>query len=58
MPSPTATPWYDFIKDDGTAGEPVALPSGYGLLDGIELDGKGNIYISEIFLNQIWAPFA
>lgn len=42
------------IKDDGTAGEPVALPSGYGLLDGVELDGKGNIYVSEIFLNQIW----
>ena len=42
------------IKDDGTAGEPVALPSGYRPLDGIELDGKGNIYISEVLLNQIW----
>ncbi len=42
------------IKDDGTAGEPVALPSGYSEFDGIELDGKGNIYVSEIFLNQIW----
>jgi sugar lactone lactonase YvrE len=42
------------IKDDGTAGEPVALPSGYSLFDGIALDGKGNIYVSEILLNQIW----
>jgi sugar lactone lactonase YvrE len=42
------------IKDDGTAGEPVALPSGYSAFDGIELDGKGNIYVSEILLNQIW----
>jgi sugar lactone lactonase YvrE len=42
------------IKDDGTAGEPVALPSGYSAFDGIELDAKGNIYVSEILLNQIW----
>jgi sugar lactone lactonase YvrE len=42
------------IKDDGTAGEPVALPSGYSAFDGIELDGKGNIYVSEILQNQIW----
>jgi sugar lactone lactonase YvrE len=42
------------IKDDGTAGEPVALPSGYSAFDGIEWDGKGNIYVSEILLNQIW----
>jgi sugar lactone lactonase YvrE len=42
------------IKDDGTAGEPVALSSGYSLFDGVEMDGKGNIYVSEILLNQIW----
>jgi sugar lactone lactonase YvrE len=42
------------IKDDGTAGEPVALPSGYSAFDGIELDENGNIYVSEIALNQIW----
>jgi sugar lactone lactonase YvrE len=42
------------IKDDGTAGEPVALPYGFSAFDGIELDGKGNIYVSEILLNQIW----
>jgi sugar lactone lactonase YvrE len=42
------------IKDDGTAGEPVALPIGFSALDGIELDSKGNIYASEILLNQIW----
>jgi sugar lactone lactonase YvrE len=42
------------IKDDGTAGEPVALPYGFSAFDGIELDSKGNIYVSEILLNQIW----
>lgn len=42
------------IKDDGTAGEPVPLPYGFSALDGIELDAKGNIYVSEILLNQIW----
>lgn len=42
------------IKDDGTAGEPVALPSGFSAFDGIVLDSKGNIYVSEILLNQIW----
>jgi hypothetical protein len=42
------------IKDDGTAGEPVALPYGYSALNGIELDGKDNICVSEILLNQIW----
>jgi len=29
-------------------------PYGYSAFDGIELDGKGNIYVSEILLNQIW----
>lgn len=42
------------IKDDGTAGEPVALPSGYSVFDGVELDAKGNIYVSEILRNEIW----
>jgi sugar lactone lactonase YvrE len=42
------------IKEDGTAGEPVALPYGFSAFDGIELDAKGNIYVSEILLNQIW----
>jgi len=42
------------IKDDGTAGDPVALPFGFSAFDGIELDAKGNIYVSEILLNQIW----
>ena len=43
------------IRDDGTAGEPVILASGFSVLDGVELDRKGNIYISEITLSQIWA---
>ena len=42
------------IKEDGTAGEPVVVSSGYSLFDGIEVDGKGNLYVSEISLNQIW----
>ena len=42
------------IKDDGTAGDPVALPAGFSALDGVELDARGNIYVSEILLNQIW----
>ena len=42
------------IKDDGTAGETVPLPYGFSAFDGIELDAKGNIYVSEILLNQIW----
>jgi sugar lactone lactonase YvrE len=42
------------IKDDGTAGDPVALPYGFSAFDGIALDGRGNIYVSEILLNQIW----
>ena len=56
MPLPTATPMILRIpiKDDGTAGEPVPLPYGFSAFDGIELDSKGNIYVSEILLNQIW----
>jgi len=43
------------IKEDGTAGEPHALqPSGYSLLDGVVVDAKGNIYISEMLRNEIW----
>jgi len=42
------------INEDGSAGDPVALPTGFSALDGIELDRKGNIYVSEILLNQIW----
>jgi sugar lactone lactonase YvrE len=43
------------IKEDGSAGEPQALqPSGYSLLDGIVLDAKGNIYVSEVLRNEIW----
>jgi len=44
------------IKEDGSAGEPEALqPTGYSLLDGIELDAKGNIFISEMLRSEIWA---
>jgi len=43
------------IKEDGSAGEPQTLSSGHSLLDGIVLDTKGNIYISEVLRNEIWA---
>jgi sugar lactone lactonase YvrE len=43
------------VKEDGSAGEPEALqPTGYSLLDGVELDAKGNIYVSEVLRNEIW----
>jgi sugar lactone lactonase YvrE len=43
------------IEQDGSAGEPQALtPRGYSLLDGVALDAKGNIYISEVLRNEIW----
>ncbi len=42
------------IKEDGSAGEPQTLSSGYSLLDGVVLDAKGNIYVSEMLRNEIW----
>lgn len=43
------------IKEDGSAGDPQPLqPGGYSPFDGVELDGKGNIYVSEILRNEIW----
>jgi sugar lactone lactonase YvrE len=43
------------IKEDGSAGEPQALqPTGYSPFDGVEVDAKGNIYVSEILRNEIW----
>ena len=42
------------LKEDGSAGEPQTLSSGYSLLDGVVLDAKGNIYISEVLRNEIW----
>ena len=44
------------IKEDGSAGEPQQFqPGGYSLLDGIVLDTKGNIYVSDLLRNEIWA---
>ncbi|MGD0906116.1 MAG: SMP-30/gluconolactonase/LRE family protein [Candidatus Acidiferrales bacterium] len=43
------------IEKDGTAGEPQQLkPGGSSIYDGVELDAKGNIYVSEILRNEIW----
>jgi sugar lactone lactonase YvrE len=42
------------IKEDVSAGEPQALqPSGYSLLDGVVLDARGNICVSEVLRNEI-----
>jgi len=43
------------IKEDGSAGEPKPLqPSGHSLLDAVQLDSRGNIYVSEVLRNEIW----
>jgi len=42
------------IKEDGSAGEPQALSIGYSPFDGVELDAKGNIYVSEVMRSEIW----
>ena len=43
------------IKNDGSAGEPQVLqPSGWSPFDGVEVDARGNIYVSEILRNEIW----
>ena len=43
------------IKEDGSAGEPKPLqPSGHSLLDAVQLDPIGNIYVSEVMRKEIW----
>jgi len=42
------------IEPDGSAGKPEPLPTGYSFLDGVALDPRGNIYISEILQSDIW----
>lgn len=43
------------INDDGSAGDPQPVGlAGYSPFDGVELDAKGNIYVSEILRNEIW----
>jgi len=42
------------IKADGSAGEPVVISRGHSPFDGIALDDKGNIYVSEILRNELW----
>jgi sugar lactone lactonase YvrE len=43
------------IKEDGSAGDPQPVgPAGYSPFDGVELDAKGNIYVSEILRSEIW----
>ena len=41
------------IQADGSAGEPIVISRGHTLLDGMALDEAGNIYVSEIFRNEI-----
>jgi sugar lactone lactonase YvrE len=43
------------IDDNGSSGAPRPLEAiGYAVLDGIELDGQGNIYVSDVRNNEIW----
>jgi Mal s 1 allergenic protein-like len=42
------------IQENGSAGVPQPLPTGYSFLDGVETDAKGNIYVSEILQSDIW----
>ena len=41
------------INEDGRAPEPVVLARGFSPFDGVELDEKGNIYVSEILRSEI-----
>ena len=43
------------IQEDGSAGtpQPVGEP-GYSVLDGIELDAQGHLYVSDVVHNEIW----
>lgn len=42
------------INKDGSAGKAEPISIGHSPFDGIELDAKGNIYVSEILRNEIW----
>jgi sugar lactone lactonase YvrE len=43
------------IKKDGSAGAPEPLGEpGYSVLDGIELDARGYVYVSDVVHNEIW----
>jgi sugar lactone lactonase YvrE len=41
------------IRRDGTAGPATVVAHGFTALDGIELDERGNIYVSEILRSEI-----
>ncbi len=41
------------IRSDGSAGPAMIVARDLGVLDGIELDERGNIYVSEIYRNEI-----
>ncbi len=41
------------ISADGSANDPIIISRGHSLLDGIALDEQGNIYVSEIYRNEI-----
>ncbi len=42
------------IREDGSAGEPEVISRGHSPFDGIALDDKGNLYLSEILRNELW----
>ncbi len=41
------------INADGSAGEPVIHATGFTLLDGVDIDADGFVYVSEPMLNRI-----
>lgn len=43
------------IQEDGSAGPVEVVSRGHTPFDGIELDDQGNIYVSELLRNEIWA---
>lgn len=43
------------IQEDGSAGKLEVVSRGHSPFDGIEFDDKGNIFVSELLRNEIWA---
>ncbi|TKT75776.1 SMP-30/gluconolactonase/LRE family protein [Aquamicrobium sp. LC103] len=42
------------INDDGTAGKAEMLAFGYDNMDGLEVDEKGNFYLTETTRSEVW----
>ena len=42
------------INSDGSAADPVIIARDMSALDGVALDEKGNVFVSEVLRNEIW----